>query len=545
MLLRRAPARLPAVLHCAFLTTASPSSLSTRSRWLHSQSVHAAPPPGPLRTVDAAAPAASDSSRLAGDSRAASIAFARWLSASGVRFNSTSDSRPLFGLKRLPSNPNEWFLSSASRVIEKGETILKLPRTLALAPSSPLPDAVAAAQLHAVMQAVPANLWPLKNGLRLTYEYAQMVSPPTRMTSSDSFYAPYIHLLPQAYPNIPLFWSPSQLEDLQYQPVQLQVKARSEYLRHLAPRLREMEDVFGKEAAKVTEPGRLGWAMSSVSSRAFQIRPGECANLPLIDMMNHSYANNCKVVFDPKNPEASIHVEAVSQIQPGTELTLNYGFHPNDSFLLNYGFLLDENPADTLQMVRNPAGLELAVEMSGEAKEEAQWQKELKAQVLGGGVAGGDSSASSIATANFTLTRDAIDPVLVAYVKMLTADSNSSDRTWNHFLSDTGAISPTADGGSSVSQATQVWQPVQQDLSKLAPPAARVLFSYLSLLQSSFPTTLQQDIDALQKLVEVMLTSEPDPRKAENVQRQELAIRFRIGKKRILAEQMRRLQPRM
>lgn len=510
-------------------------------------------PPPPPRTAEAAAPAASDSSRLATDSRIASIAFARWLSSCGVRFNSSSDHRPLFGLKRYPSNPNEWLLASASRKIEKGETIFKIPQTITIAPSSLMSDATARQQLQHIWSDLPSELWQLKNGLRLLYEYGLMVSPQPGITH-DSLYAPYINLLPASYSTVPLFWSAGELDATQYQPLATQVKLRSGVVRGLAPALSSMTHLYGPNAATVGTAERIGWAMTSVSSRAFQIRPDECANLPLIDMMNHSYANNCKVTLDPSTGD--IKVDAVSEIQPGSELTLNYGYHTNDAFLLNYGFMLDENVADHLQIAKNPDSLLLALDMAGEPSidtPEQVWKKAILAELIP------SASAPSSAASHFYLTRDAIDPALIAYVKVLVAQSNTiaeSDRNLAFFMRDTGSLgsvvgastssSSSVVGGSTSSSASSgAFVTPSQDLILLPPSAARVLFSYLSLLQSSFPTSLQEDVDSLSKLIETMLTSEPNPKRAEEVQRSELAIRFRIGKKRILAEQMKRIQQRM
>ena len=300
----------------------------------------------------------------------------------------------MFGLKRSPTSPAEWILSTAARPISKGEVLCRLPLGLTLSPDSPIrsPLATLAAasgsssaasaspllpieveagsELLSMIDRIPATLWPLKGGLRLLFEFAlqsgsrsQATAPtgsklPGANETQGSFYTPYIHLLPNSFPSIPLFWSPAQVAALQYEPLASQLKLRSAFLRNKSAELATHVHLFGAQVAELTTPERLAWAMSCVSSRAFQLRPdvSYCTSLPLIDMMNHSYDNNCKVVFEvgpdgsaatPPPPSASfdeqlrfaqqtLQVVAVRDIPPHTELTLNYGHHSNDHFLLNY-----------------------------------------------------------------------------------------------------------------------------------------------------------------------------------------------------------------
>jgi hypothetical protein len=554
-----------------------------------------------------AAPMAPDSSRVHPQTKQASLQFARWLAQHGMRFSSDADPRPLFGLKRSPTSPNEWVLSSASRPIRKGDVLCRLPLGLTLSPDSPLRSPLAdhaitdvnekkaniapltqleveaGSELRSMIDRVPASLWPLKGGLRLLFEFALQSGSRGAggglgaMPGSDvqsSFFAPYIHLLPNSFDSIPLFWSPQQVAALQYEPLAAQLRMRAAFLRSKSAELSSYVHVFGALAPELTTPERLGWAMSCVSSRAFQLRPdaGHCSNLPLIDMMNHSYDNNCKVSFDtgadgraavppPANasPAAQlafaqqlIRVEATRDIAPHTELTLNYGFHSNEHFLLNYGFLLDENPADVLEAKRDAGVLELAAEMAGETSikpwaEVPAWKRVL-AQLQG------LTAQSSGSIPPFRITRDQLDPQLIALVHVMLAPNEAQpqdQRSLEHFLTlgspepvlrSNAPVAPTSsDGPTPLSSAT--WTAPLQDLSLQPQAVLSVLYSYISLLQSAFPTTLSEDVAQLEKVAATILTPGPEHRAhEEEVLREELAIRFRIGKKRILAEQLRRLQ---
>jgi hypothetical protein len=553
------------------------------------------------------------------NTKQASLVFARWLAAHGMRFGSDADPRPLFGLKRSPSAPSEWVLSSASRPIPAGTVIARLPLGLTLSPDSPLRNPLAAhavvdasdkpltqaplsvheleagSELRGMIDRIPASLWPLKGGLRLLFEFALHsgsrgaggntgAMPGSEVRSS--FYAPYINLLPNSFDSIPLFWTPAQVDALQYQPLATQLRLRSSFLRNKSAELATHVNVFGSAAPALTTPERLAWAMSCVSSRAFQLQAdaSHCTNLPLIDMANHSYENNCKVAFDagadgraatPPPPNASmeellrywqqpVRLESVRDIPPNTELTLNYGWHSNEHFLLHYGFLLDENPADVLEIRRDAGALDVAADMAGEKGVESwdqasTWKRVIAQQQGLTAVSTGDNAAS------FRITRDQLDPHLIALVHVMlapSAEQPAEQRGFDFFLrqaapkqqpltADTDATAQ-AMKEAPAALSPQQWVPQSQDLSQQPPSVLRVLYAYLSLVQSSFPTTLQQDVDALANVVQTILTPTGDAAGAdagskqrqleEAVQREELAIRFRIGKKRILAEHMRRLQ---
>lgn len=442
------------------------------------------------------------------------------------------------------------------------------------AAAAPLPAAQieAGSELLSLIDGIPAALWPLKGGLRLLFEFAQQ---------SRSFYAPYIHLLPNSFPSIPLFWSPAQVAALQYEPLAAQLKLRSAFLRNKSAELATRVNLFGAQAAELTTPERLAWAMSCVSSRAFQLRSdaGHCTSLPLVDMMNHSYDNNCKVVFEAAEagatatpPPASasfddhlrfaqqtLQVVAVRDIAPHSELTLNYGHHSNDHFLLNFGFLLDDNPADVLECKRDAEAMEVAADMAGEKVTEwaasPAWKKVIAREAGVSVAANAAASSASSLVLPFRLTRDEIDPQLIALVHVMLAPNGepqtTDQRSFASFLQRAVGVeaasksnAATTEGASAVSD--QHWTPAAQDLSKQPAAVLRVLYSYLSLLQSSFATTLAQDVEALGNIVTTIVTaSGSDRHKEEAVEREELAIRFRIGKKRIVGEQMRRVQKAM
>jgi hypothetical protein len=268
--------------------------------------------------------------------------------------------------------------------------------------------------------------------------------------------------------------------------------------------------------------------------------------------MSHSYTSNCAVSVDPAVPD-ELRVRSTMEVVRGTPLTLNYGWSSNDHFLLNYGFVLDDNPSDAIEIAKSWEAIELAVEMSGEeGAATTPWKVDIANQCglgrRGVSAAAASAALSSSSPAHFTLTRDVLDAELIALIRVMLAHAQEhppEQRTREHFIRDAlplqAAKSADASDASGVAVTNQWIAPVQ-NLALLEPAVLRVLFSYLSLLQSTFPTSVSEDVTELSQLLQDAMLASPDAERAEQVQRTEIAIRFRIGKKRILAEQMLRVQ---
>lgn len=63
---------------------------------------------------------------------------------------------------------------------------------------------------------------------------------------------------------------------------------------------------------------------------------------PYSDCLNHSTSPSATVQVT----KAAINILASKNIDAGEEVTISYGNHPNDFLLVEYGFILDENPWD-------------------------------------------------------------------------------------------------------------------------------------------------------------------------------------------------------
>ena len=74
--------------------------------------------------------------------------------------------------------------------------------------------------------------------------------------------------------------------------------------------------------------------------------------VPIIDLMNHSFNNNCKIVgeYSRMSDKSYCLVQATRDIQFGEELSINYGNFNNLELFSRFGFIEKQNPHDTLKI---------------------------------------------------------------------------------------------------------------------------------------------------------------------------------------------------
>ncbi|KAL0695458.1 hypothetical protein Bca4012_062638 [Brassica carinata] len=274
--------------------------------------------------------------------------------------------------------------------IPQGTDLIALPPHLPLrfesddAPPSPL--------LAALSRRVPEELWAMKLGLRLLQERA----------NADSFWWPYISNLPKTY-TVPIFFHHEDIENLPYKPFQHQVRdliGMSAFIKHTVffliskKRLETLEGVkasdhpFGGQDVNASD---LRWALSAVSTRAFRLHGDINLHvpmmLPLIDMCNHSFSPNVRIIQEQDGSDSNtlVKVVAETEVKENDPLLLNYGSLTNDSFLLDYGFVVESNPYDTIEIkyderLLNSASMAAGVAY-GKFSSPAPWQHKLLSQL--------------------------------------------------------------------------------------------------------------------------------------------------------------------
>ncbi|KAG4999280.1 hypothetical protein JHK87_020352 [Glycine soja] len=229
------------------------------------------------------------------------------------------------------------------------------------------PHQVDPSLLHHLARQVPEELWAMKLGLKLLQERAKV----------GSFWWPYISNLPETY-TVPIFFSGEDIKNLHYAPILHQVNKRCRFLldferevkRALVSLTPDKHPFGGQEV----DASSLGWAMSAVSSRAFRLYGEKDPNgiridipmmLPLIDMCNHSFNPNARIVQEQDTSNSRMQVVAETAIKEDDPLLLCYGCLNNDLFLLDYGFVMHSNPYDCIELKYDGALLDAASTAAG------------------------------------------------------------------------------------------------------------------------------------------------------------------------------------
>lgn len=159
---------------------------------------------------------------------------------------------------------------------------------------------------------------------------------------SDSFWAPYIRILPEYFKNFPIFFTEEEKEylagtafiDLVNEKI-TDIKEDYDTICSVAP---EFAEVSFEEFCRVR---------MAVSSRIFGMEIEKKSTdgfVPLADMLNHQKAKQTSWKFCQQRN--GFVIEAAVDISKGEEVLDSYGVKCNSRFLLNYGFTLDDNEAN-------------------------------------------------------------------------------------------------------------------------------------------------------------------------------------------------------
>ncbi|CAN6253380.1 unnamed protein product [Urochloa humidicola] len=268
--------------------------------------------------------------------------------------------------------------AAADGDIPRGDVLIALPGRLPLRLRRPTGDADEV--LVQLAQQAPEELWAMKLGLRLLQERAK----------PDSFWWPYIANLPETF-TVPIFFPGDDIKNLQYAPLLHQVNKRCRFLLEFERTVQQKLDTVPLSDhpfhGQHVNSSSLGWAMSASSSRAFRLHGEIPMLLPLIDMCNHSFNPNARIVQegDVNSSDMSIKVVAETKIEQNAAITLNYGCHPNDFFLLDYGFVITPNPYDQVELSYDGTLLDAASMAAGISSPNfstpAKWQEDMLSQL--------------------------------------------------------------------------------------------------------------------------------------------------------------------
>ena len=172
-------------------------------------------------------------------------------------------------------------------------------------------------------------------------EVGQVGSPHTRLAlfllQRQDQWRPYFHILPRDFSRFPLFDFQSAEAGLQGSPTLVKLKECQAAIQQ------EWTDVCRRDPATQLSLQAFQEARQLVASRSFSVRVGGLSQpclAPLVDMLNHSLSPN--VAW--KQLGVQIELYCLRDIAALEELTCSYGPKSNSALLINYGFVLPNNP---------------------------------------------------------------------------------------------------------------------------------------------------------------------------------------------------------
>ncbi|KAG2438459.1 hypothetical protein HYH02_010913 [Chlamydomonas schloesseri] len=376
-------------------------------------------------------------------------------------------------------------------------------------------------RLLALIDKVPSELWGAKLALQLIAQ---------RLQGGESQFASYIAELPKGFPGIPMFFPRTALDMIDYPPCSQQVKKRCKWLYEfstdvLAKLPGSPEDPFGGVAVDINA---LGWALAAVSSRAFRTRgpTHPAAMLPLIDMANHTFSPNAEVL-PLEGGGGAVGLFARRAIAEGEPLLLSYGKLSNDFLFMDYGFIVEDNPYDTVQLRFDVNLLQAGALVSNVSDAlgapldlaPRTWQLQLLAEL---GLVG-PAANPELNIGGGGPGAEVLDGRLLAAARVMVARAESEV------------------AGRGVERLCAVDRPLGRD-NELA--ALRTVGGVLAFALSNFVTTLEQD----KALLVGQAVAVPQPGGAGERQLQPpasedemLAVRFRLEKKKILSRALQRV----
>jgi len=161
-----------------------------------------------------------------------------------------------------------------------------------------------------------------------------------KVNGKNSFFAPYYDILPRTLQNMPIFWSESELGELEGSYLLHQIADRNQAITE------DYQTICGiaPSLSQICTLEEFKWARMCVCSRNFGLQIDghrTSALVPHADMLNHYRPRETKWTFD--EDRNAFTITTLQHIPAGAQVYDSYGQKCNHRFLLNYGFAVEEN----------------------------------------------------------------------------------------------------------------------------------------------------------------------------------------------------------
>lgn len=218
----------------------------------------------------------------------------------------------------------------STRAISPGELVMHIPRKLIITTEIAKDSAVGK-----VIKTHNANV----------SEYGYIAAFLLQLKREGGFWKPYVDVLPESFPDHPLFFTPSELEYLKGS--------------YTLPMIEEQRNWLGYEAQQVLNclpkgqaftPLQFAWARCVVMTRVYTVTIQEKKSLglvPLADMLNHAAVAD---VAWTGESTFGFSIFSEKQLDAGIPVLESYGKRCNGRLFVHHGFCIDDNPENECEL---------------------------------------------------------------------------------------------------------------------------------------------------------------------------------------------------
>jgi histone-lysine N-methyltransferase SETD3 len=245
--------------------------------------------------------------------------FLRWLREAGAHFSLLGIQSPRGGLRGV----------QARAPIRQGEVVLRAPLRCILTADTVQESEIARRMADSGVQLVNQQS---KFAVFLLWE----------MRNPDSWWKPYIDILPASFADVPLFFNANELAWLNGSSSLELIRQTRQCLLEDYTRLRN--SIRGFDSFSYDE---FQWARVAVATRifAFEIDGRQTQGMvPFADLLNHRKPAQVDYAFN--NDARCFQMRSLTALRAGEAVHDSYGRKCNSRYFVNYGFAMLENQAN-------------------------------------------------------------------------------------------------------------------------------------------------------------------------------------------------------